>query len=80
MIATSDLKLTRGAANYLDILNLIGRNARKLAVAFIFLTRYAASVDQYLVASQPQAAAQWIEADGSGGVTETRLDAVYLGQ
>ena len=33
-----------------------------------------------VVAFQPQAAAQWIEPDGSGGVTETRLDAVYLGQ
>lgn len=33
-----------------------------------------------VVASQPQASAQWIEADSSGGVNETRLDAVYLGR
>ena len=33
-----------------------------------------------VVASQPQAAAQWIEADGQDGVTETRLDAVFLGK
>lgn len=33
-----------------------------------------------IVASQPQASAQWIEPDSSGGVTETRLGAVYLGR
>lgn len=33
-----------------------------------------------VVASRPQAAAHWIESDGSGGVTETRLEAIYLGQ
>ncbi|MCL4831727.1 MAG: peptidase E [Caldilineaceae bacterium] len=32
-----------------------------------------------VVASQPQAAAQWIEADGNGGVNETRLEALFLG-
>ena len=31
-----------------------------------------------VVASQPQAAAQWIEADGKGGVNEERLTANYL--
>ena len=63
--AAAHVQIAGSAADDLDVLHLIGRNAGQLGIAFVFLAGDAAAVDQNLISASAQTAT--IGATGTAG-------------